>query len=376
MGTMEDVELIRISYGELKNETYDVQNDTYGILSGYLIEPLVKALLDNPNYDNDDKSVLNILTYKNQIVGRHMLMPTLLQLDHKTILVQTGGGNEIHENFQRRGFGSLIVNDTVRNSEYPIYIGQLYSSGATAIYQKMNVQLFELPLFNKFKRSRSLVAVHFDKIPILKNSVILRAVVSFIGDCYLKCCDIPNIRKCATLRKRYVVKRELIVPEWIDQMTMNDGHKYMEVHNQKWLQWNLDNVFSNNIGDQNFYYSVYDKTGKPAGFFMTKERYEENKNGLFKNLIRGTVVEWGSRDETELSEIDLNLLAFSTFSSNVDKVNTVISTKGTRKRMEQLGYEYRGMYRMSLKCDDSCPNDIINQDLWRIRYGGCNTIMV
>lgn len=109
---------------------------------------------------------------------------------------------------------------------------------------------------------------------------------------------------------------------------------------------------------------------------MTKERYEENKNGLFKNLIRGTVVEWGSRDETELSEIDLNLLAFSTFSSNVDKVNTVISTKGTRKIMEQLGYEYRGMYRMSLKCDDSCPNDIINQDLWRIRYGGCNTIMV
>ena len=53
MGTMEDVELIRISYGELKNKTYDVQNDTYGILSGYLIEPLVKALLDNPNYDND-----------------------------------------------------------------------------------------------------------------------------------------------------------------------------------------------------------------------------------------------------------------------------------------------------------------------------------
>ena len=109
---------------------------------------------------------------------------------------------------------------------------------------------------------------------------------------------------------------------------------------------------------------------------MTKERFEENPDGFFKNLVRGTVVEWGSNDENMLTELDLNLMAISTFSSNVDKINTVISTEGLDTELQAMGFEYRGMYQMSLKADDITDDGMQDQNNWRIRYGGANTILV
>ena len=370
MISSDNVTLKRIKYGELRGEKYDFVGDKYNIISGYFIDSTRIALLANPNYDNDAKSVLNVICYNEEIVGRHMLMPTKIKIGDKIVLAQTGGGHEICEKYQGNGLGTMIVRDTIMNSEYPIYLGQLYSSGAISILRKMDgLCIFEKPLYQKMLKTRSIIRAKGYK-------GFLLCLFSFIGDIKIKICNIPNQVKLRNLKKRYSIKMETMIPEWVNNLTMNDGHKYMEVHDQKWLQWNLSNTFSNNPDDKNYYFSIYNKNGIPVGFLMTKERYEENIKGKYKNLTRGTVVEWGVSDDSGLSEADINLIAISTFSRKVDKINTVLSGKGIERDIKKMGFTYRGEYQMVLKPSEYCEMDIYDINLWRIRYGGANTILV
>lgn len=361
--------LRRITYRELKDKTYDTHGDDYGVISDYFNNNTKKALLSNPNYDNDTKTVLNVVIYKDEIVGRHMLMPTQIKIGDRTVKAQTGGGHEINDRFQGKGFGTLVVHDTILNSEYPIYIGQLYSSGAISILKKMDICIFGKPLYNKDRKKRSvLVAKGYRGIRLAWHS--------FWGDLRLRFAEIPNMIRFYKLKYKYTIKQEKEIPEWITEMVLQDGHKYMEIHDREWFQWNLENTFSSNAHDKNYFYAVYEKDGTPAGFYMTKERFEENKKGTFKNLVRGTVVEWGSSNECKLSEFDLNIMALFTFGKQVDKVNTVISSSNGELEMKKLGFEFRGIYQMTFKPSADCEEEMRNQENWRIRYGGCNTILV
>ncbi len=369
---MKDMSLInieRISYGQLVNGEFEYTGDEYKILSGYLTEAVVRALLSNPNYSDSSKSVLNLIICDGAIVGRTMMMPTKIKSGNDYMIAQTVGGIEISKDFRGKGFGKMIVQDTWQNSEYPLCIGQLYSSGASSIIRKLGITVFEKPLYVKMCRTRSLL--------ISKGITGFKfKIQELIGDFLFKLNDLPNKIKLRRLKKKYSIKKDIYVPTWTESMTLFDGHKYCEVHNRDWLQWNLDNRFTENQNDSNAFYGVYDMSGSPCGFFMTKVRYEENKEGVYKNIIRGTIVEWGSFDERVLTEVDLNRLAVSTFSSKVDKINTVISTIGIDCEIKKMGFEYRGMFQMSFQGDNNVEKDVYEQDKWRIRYGGANTILV
>ena len=176
------------------------------------------------------------------------------------------------------------------------------------------------------------------------------------------------------IKTLYQVKKESTIPTWIDDLTLYDGHEFMEVHDREWLQWCLDNKFTNESDDKQSFYAVYDKQGSPKGFFMTKERFER-RQGKYKNVMRGTIVEWGSYNEEELSEIDLNLLAIDSFDSQIDNITTVFSDISDDKSIKKIGFIRHGNYQMSIKPGKLNPNEISDQSKWRIRYGGCNTII-
>lgn len=149
----------------------------------------------------------------------------------------------------------------------------------------------------------------------------------------------------------------------------------MEVHDRGWLQWCLDNKCTENSNDQQSFYAVYDRQGNPKGFFMTKERFERSQ-GKYKNVIRGTIVEWGSYSKEELSEIDLNLLAIDSFGTRVDNITTMLSDISDNKAMKKMGFIRHGSYQISIKPGEINQDGISERNKWRIRYGGCNTIIL
>lgn len=364
---MDNCILHKISYKELLNNVEIEFDDSYHVLSDYLTPAVRSTLLANPNLIDNSKSSINLIVCNGFVVGRNMLMPTKLKIKNSIIMAQSGGSYEVNDKFQGQGLGSFAFKDSIFNSEYEVYIGQLYSTTAIAIVRKLGLIVFELPSFYKLCRSRIILEAKGLKGLNLK---FCAAVV----DGLLRFIDVPNLYRLRKLNSKFVVKKVNTVPKWVDEITLNDGHDYMEVHDANWLQWCLDNRFTECSHDRNSFFVVYDKEGNPKGFFMTKERYEE-KQGAYRRITRGTIVEWGSYDEDELSEIDLNLLAVYSFGSNVDNITTVLSNSTFEKKMKRMGFIRHGNYQMTVKPGCIKHEDISEQKKWRIRYGGCNTIV-
>ena len=362
-----DVVLQRITYKDLRNQTGISADDSYGMVSEYLTSSVRSTLLANPNLDDERKSAINIVICDGIIVGRNMLMPTKLKINDEIIMAQTGGSYEIAEQLRGHGLGTVTFKDSIMNSEYDSYIGQLYSTTAAAIVRKLGLIIFELPSYYRMCSSRSVLeAKGLRGFPLKLGTIIINAVLKLI--------NIPNIFRLKKIKALYQVKKETIIPPWIDDLTLHDGHAFMEVHDHEWFQWCLDNKFTDKPNDKQSFYSVYDRQGSPKGFFMTKERFESSQ-GKYKNIIRGTIVEWGSYDEKELSEIDLNLLAIDSFGPQVDNITTVLSDISDNEGMKKIGFIRHGSYQMSIKPGGLNQDGISDQSKWRIRYGGCNTII-
>lgn len=365
---MADCLLKRLSYRGLRNDAKIAFDDRFRMVSDYLSASVKNTLLANPNLVNDAQSAMNLIVCDGIVVGRNMLMPTKLKIQDKYFFAQSGGSYEICDKFRGQGLGTKSFKDSIYNSEYDTYIGQLYSSTAAAIVKKLGLIIFELPSFYKLCNSRILFETKgFKGLPLKLCAACANLALKFI--------DIPNIYRLKKIRKRFSVQKLYSVPKWVNEITLHDGHEFMEVHDTHWLQWCLDYKFTSHPRDRQSFFAVYDKQGSPKGFFMTKERFEK-KQGVYRNIVRGTVVEWGSFDENLLNEADLNLMAFFSFDKDVDNITTVLSNRSHENKMKRMGFIRHGSYQMSIKPGQTCECDeLCNQDKWRIRYGGCNTII-
>ncbi len=364
---MENTEIRRITYQELRERVFDFLGDEFGLFSEYLTPNVIHTLLGNPSLTDYTKIAINLIVYDGTIVGRNMLMPTKLKHGDREYIIQSGGSYEVSEKYRGMGLGTLTFKEAIFNNDNNTYIGQLYSTTAISIVRKLGLIVFELPSFYKLCRSHTILESKGLRGLPLK-------IGSAVADGVIKVLDIPNRYKLNRLLKKYSVKEVGVIPEWVNDITLHDGHEYMEVHDANWLQWCLDYKFTECSQDTQRFYAVYDKEGKPKGFFMTKVRFEEEQ-GQYKNIKRGTVVEWGSYNEEELDEIDLNLLATFSFDSDIDNITTVLSNPAYKQRIKKLGFMRHGNYQMSIKPGNLAQESISDQSKWRIRYGGCNTIV-
>lgn len=360
-----DITLQRITYKDLRDQTWTSADDNYGMISEYLTSSVRSTLLANPNLNDEHKSAINTIICDGIIAGRNMLMPTKLKINDEIIMAQTGGSYEIAEQFRGHGLGTVAFRDSIMNSEYAPYIGQLYSTTAAAIVRKLGLIIFEFPLYYKLCNSRPfLEAKGVSGFTLKVGTIIINAL--------LRLSNIPNTFRLKKIKTFYRARKESVIPAWIDELTLYDGHEFMEVHDRGWLQWCLDNKCTENSNDQQSFYTVYDRQGNPKGFFMTKERFERSQ-GKYKNVVRGTIVEWGSYSKEELSEIDLNLLAIDSFGTRVDNITTMLSDI---KAMKKMGFIRHGSYQISIKPGEINQDGISERNKWRIRYGGCNTIIL
>lgn len=365
---MRNVSLRRITYGELKKKSFDLNGDDYAILSDYLNEPTQKTLLSNPNYDDDSKTAVIVVCLDDKIVGRHMLMPTKVRIGDKTILVNSGGSGEVDPKFRGKGLGTTVTRACVLDRDYAdLYIGQWYSTGGLSMFQKMHATIFEQPSYYKLCKTHLILESKGVK------GVALR-VLSTLFDYALSVLNIPSFIKYNKLIKKYSIKQETTVPKWVEDITLQEDYENMEIHDCEWLQWCLDNNFFVDQRNYQAFYGVYDKEGNHKGFFMTKVRFEE-EIGKYKNMTRGTIVEWGSVDNSELSEADLNLMAVYSFDPVVDNIITTLSDSSFDKDMKRMVFFRHGNYQMAL-LSDQYGESINDQSKWRIRWGGCNTILV
>ena len=169
--------------------------------------------------------------------------------------------------------------------------------------------------------------------------------------------------------RQYHVERLKTVPQWVEDIVLADAHNYMELHDRKWFEWILHNNFGNSKYDIQNLYGVF-KSNNPVGFFLLKERSVNIPEKGIDNVVFGTMVEWGSINDTVLSEYQINKLALNCYSKNVDIVQAITDNESLLKGITKYIFFSHGSaniaFRDLTKSLDKEYKDIQN---WRIRVG-------
>ena len=356
----------RVTYQELRDGTYGnayIPQDNKFPVTSHLTTCLRDALMACPGNDDDSKTFAYVFVdEERKEIGREYLFGTHIRCGESVYKAQSGCGLEVIEEYRGESVGAELMLFFSTNDEYDFALGAGISLMILPMYRKLKYHLFEVPQYYKVVHAKYLVRSSGLRgyLSLLKNKVVLK----------LK--DIPNKKKYNELKKKFAVKKETIIPEWAGDMATNDGHKYMELHDREWLQWNLDyNTYGYDEDIQSFY-SVLDKNNKPMGFFMTKERIIKKTGNPNNGFIIGTVVEWESCDKNVLSEVDINILANQTFTNNVDVIFTLACDSDTASQLREMGYHERATFKVGVKDKKKQFKDIGDQSLWRLRYGMTN----
>ena len=358
----------RITYKELKDGTYKnayiSQDDKFPVTT-HITSSFRDALIACPGNKDDSKTFMHLyVDEEGREVGRTIRFGTRIKVGDKVYEAGSGCGFEVIEEYRKEGVGADLIMISLNNDEYDFILAAGLSLLSFPLHRKLKYHLFEVPQYYKVRSVR----YAFRSFRWKSWMFLKRYIVEMFK-------DIPNQIKCNRLKKKFVIKKETIVPEWVSEMTANDGHQFMEVHDREWFQWNLDyNTYGYDQDIQSFY-SILDRNNKPLGFFMTKERII-NKPGPDNGFVRGTVVEWESCNKKALSEADINLLANQTFSKNVDVIFTLACESDTESQLIRMGYHERASFKAGVKDKKKQFENIGDQNLWRLRYGYTNMIIL
>lgn len=355
----------RLTYKELKDGTYKnayIPQDEKFTVTSHLTPSLRDALLACPGNEDDSKTFMNVyVDEEDKEVARGFYFGTRIKVVDKVYGAETGGGFEVIEEYRSANLGADLMLISQKNDEYDFLLAAGISLMILPMFRKLRYHLFEVSQYYKVRHAKYVF-----------RSFGLNSWFSLGHFIVQRVKDMLNWLKCNKLNKKYVIKKETIVPNWAGEMATDDGHKYMELHDREWLQWNLDyNTYGYKEDIQSFY-SIFDKQNNPIGFFMTKERIIKKPGNPNNGFVIGTVVEWESKDKIALSEADVNLFANKTFSENVDVIFTLACESDTAGQLEKMGYCERATFKVGIKDKKKQFKDIGDQSLWRLRYGMTN----
>lgn len=364
---MSEVELKQISYAQLRGGNWLEDSDLYS-LAAFVDENVQQTFLQCPNNTDGKKTAVLLAVSEGVVVGRHLLYGTRIKCGECSVMAQSSGSTEVHQSLRGKGVGSRINKWTLNNDEYPIYLCSLLSPSCLSIMSKPEngCIIFSFPQMVKIINTEAAFGCRGFKGGFLW-------LCKTICNSFNWVLNIPYRIRLSKIKKKYSIKREDHIPEWAEEMCLNDGHKYAEYHDREWLEWNLTHNLSGQLEDKQYFYSVYDAKCIPVGFFMTKIRVRKDII-KYDRMVSGTLCEWATvRDD--LCESDINLLALSTFPKNCYQFFTVTNSQFTEKTLRFFGFMRKGRMEMGFRDKLGQFPDMADQKLWRIRYGCCNSIL-
>lgn len=353
-----------ITYGDLRKGLH-FGNDKYGIAS-YEYETRRKTFLANPCAGEDDEVFMYIVEADGVPVGRTMLFNTRIKIEDEILPLYSGSSIRVEDSFQKYGLGGEIFafGGTIKGRK--LFLSAGISDMALPLYKVTKYNIFKFPKLLRINDSKPLIG----KVGI---KGFLQSMCGAVVNAILKMFYIFSKPKTNRLKKKYTLEKATIVPQWVDDIVLNDGHKYAEVHDHKWLQWNLENGFKGHKRDKQSFY-VVKQNESLVGFVMTKERYREEVQGM-KDVLIGSIVEWGSKDEKVLSEADLYRLVLDTFSKEVDIVETATNDVVTQRVLKRMGFIHHGDAHIAFRDKTKQLKDSSDASMWRLRYGYADVIL-
>lgn len=334
----------------------DQLSDTFGIISFQRLQR-EKIFKSNPDYD-PQLTYLFLIIYKDQVVGRTYYFRTKIKIGDQILPAITGSAFEVAEPYRKYAFGADIILNKDYGGSFSFHLAAGIAPMALEMHKKLKFKIFAIPQYRLFHNARAYLAHKGVRSKLLDLST---SIINKVWNRKLEKFGKPN--------DKFVTKELTVVPEWVDDISLNDGHKYMEVHDHKWLQWQLMGSFAGTPGDYRKFFGIYLKD-EPIGFFMTKRTVTLEKI----DMSDGYIVEWGTKDQNLLSEVEIYKQALPTFGMGVSDIIFGSVDPNTQKEMKQLGFKRVNDEHIAVKTRDKSLKDISDPDLWRLRIGYTDTI--
>lgn len=266
-----------ITYSQLRSNNYQIGDDRYGVAAYVLTKHRIAAGLNCP-FNTDDKSSFYFVNVDNVVASRTQMFGTQIYANGQIISCGTGSSLETAENYRHLGIGVDVMMFAAKNDEYPLYLVSGISEMALPLYKKLGYYVLAFPRIMQLRNVRCLLESKGLRGNMLYLfSILINIPLSLI----YKILSGESKR----LLKQYQVEKVTKIPEWVDDIVLNDGHKYMEAHDHKWLQWNLDCNFRGLPRDiQSFY--IIKRVMSPLAFYDKRAISRESRRGLEERTYR------------------------------------------------------------------------------------------
>ena len=355
----------KVTYQDVINDIV-IEHDDYDIAGYALSNHRKKAFLRNPFLNDKNACMLYLQRVDGIVAGRMMFFPSRFSVDGDVKPSLGASSLEVDEKYRSTGIGADLAVYPVFQEGNEVLIYSDFSGEGLDACRALKFKIFTIPKYYYVVHSFSLLT------HIGLRGLLFSKICSAIDGGIFLCRKIFDLFE-DTLTK-FKVEKVKTVPTWIDDIVINDGHKYMEMHDHNWFQWNLDNLFHNEEENINEFFVV--KEGERCiGFFMTKTRTQNvNGKGGVKRLT-GAIMEWGTVNEEILSEYQIYRLALRTFGKAVDYIVMTIENKKIQKKIKRRLAFKKGEHSIAFKDIKKQYRDADRQELWRLRYGYADSVM-
>lgn len=297
------------------------------------------------------------------IVATVSFFPLQLIADEKVYNALAGSKLIVVKEYRKFEFGLILPDIYIDLSESKCTLSAGISKMALPILQYLDNIVFFTQRMIFLCKTKSVLEI--------KLSGISLCVASFITDIFLSV--YKTLLKFVLFIRLYQVKIEKtnIISSEIEAIIKKDPHKFKENHTKEWFEWILNNTFSNDPRSKQSLY-IIKKRDEIIGFFMTKIRFHEQASHRgFKNVMLGSVIEWGSKYPEILSEELICLCGILSFEQNTDAVEICTDNKKILKFLKRCGLRNVGTSNFAIRVRPESPISKISgydkQENWRIR---------
>lgn len=349
------------TYRDVKKGLYlglDTEN-----IGGYVNQKGIKdTFFSNPSLYDEMLPMVTFVRVDGDIWGRSMFFPSRFKIGDTIDYAQ--GGSSLYVNEKGRGLflGSNLMMMPLRKfgNKYNLFAG--ISKMAIPIYLKLKYILFEIPCRCQIRNVK----------PVLQrlglNFFLIKPLTVIINS-FLRLFNhfVTYIMRFSL--RRYTYRKLTFVPDWVEDVSIHDNHKYGEYHDKKWFEWVLNNNFFNDKDDVQNLYGIY-MDEKPVGFVLLKERKVRLKDRGIDSIIFGSVIEWGICDESKIGEYELQKFALLLYSSKVDIAQIFSTNNIMLRKTKKFGLiKYDSASVVFKDLTKEMPKDHTEIENWRLRVG-------
>lgn len=350
---------------------FEIKCNTYKqLLNGFLDRSFPTShklfFLANPFAGDDDPAQVEAIS-DGKILGSVYAFP--LEIVHKSnriFKVCAGSTLFVNPDSRGMGIGGMLTMQRLQLTKDRIAIASGLSNMSLPIFQKKGFNVFFLNRYIFLQDSRPVVEIFTNNSFLVKlgtrlTNMFLSAWRSFLNyqtNKYLKGFEVIEVSEAS---------------KEIEDIIRQDLSSFRENHTIEWFNWVLKGGFVDDARCKQHLFVVKDaNTKKSIAFFMTKERFHKQASHRgFKNVILGSVIEWGVSVNSRLSEKQILLKALLSFGQHVDAVEICIANDCTEKFLRRKLLMRVGESNFAIKAADDSPiqsyPEYCNKEKWRIR---------